>query len=331
MKKVFAALLAALMIASLCVFVSADGEDFATVEALFFDRLPKIDGQISVDEWGEPSVSNVKYPDNAQTDIKDDSNKDVCFDIWFRYTYDGLYVALQTPDTSPCNINTESTAIWNGDCLQMRLDPAGCTVDQGKTPSTTRNNNYSSGYQELAFAYNKTKGTCSGYCYTGIMSGEFLQNGDGKYGASNNGSVTTYELFMPWSEIANEMPAVNSTYGVAAALLTATEGENNNKYQNWLEWGTGVISGRDDNVCGTNRLKFANKTVFGGKLPSNVKKGDITGDGEINNKDVVTLFKYVSGTPVEVVVDALDVNGDGEVDNKDVVTLFKTVSTMITV
>ena len=54
--------------------------------------------------------------------------------------------------------------------------------------------------------------------------------------------------------------------------------------------------------------------------------GDVNGDGFVNNKDVVALFKYVSGENPDVNETALDVNGDGSVNNKDVVLLFKYVS-----
>jgi sulfur carrier protein ThiS len=63
-------------------------------------------------------------------------------------------------------------------------------------------------------------------------------------------------------------------------------------------------------------------TVFN----SSFVPGDVNGDGTVNNKDVVLLFRYVSGTDVEVNIAALDVNGDGSVNNKDVVTLFRYVS-----
>ncbi len=55
--------------------------------------------------------------------------------------------------------------------------------------------------------------------------------------------------------------------------------------------------------------------------------GDVNGDGSINNKDVVALFKYASGNE-DAVKDktACDYNGDGTVNNKDVVALFKAVS-----
>ena len=51
--------------------------------------------------------------------------------------------------------------------------------------------------------------------------------------------------------------------------------------------------------------------------------GDINGDGEVDNKDVVALFRYVSGYDDSVNEIALDTNGDGEADNKDVVFLFR--------
>ena len=50
--------------------------------------------------------------------------------------------------------------------------------------------------------------------------------------------------------------------------------------------------------------------------------GDINGDGNVNNKDVMTLFYYLSGLDYYVVDAATDVNGDGNVNNKDVMTLF---------
>lgn len=57
------------------------------------------------------------------------------------------------------------------------------------------------------------------------------------------------------------------------------------------------------------------------KLP-----GDINDDGNVNNKDVVALFRYVSGSSVTVNVAAVDINGDGSINNKDVVALFRYVS-----
>lgn len=65
----------------------------------------------------------------------------------------------------------------------------------------------------------------------------------------------------------------------------------------------------------------AGTVIFAAFLP-----GDVNGDGELDNKDVVTLFRYVSGGTKADDESAYDYNGDGTVDNKDVVSLFRYVS-----
>ena len=54
--------------------------------------------------------------------------------------------------------------------------------------------------------------------------------------------------------------------------------------------------------------------------------GDVNGDGSKNNKDVVVLFRHVSGGDNGVKEENCDVNGDGSVNNKDVTALFRFVS-----
>ena len=53
--------------------------------------------------------------------------------------------------------------------------------------------------------------------------------------------------------------------------------------------------------------------------------GDCNNDIVVDNKDVVTLFRYVSSD--NVVYSAIyDLNTDKEVNNKDVASLFRSVS-----
>lgn len=54
--------------------------------------------------------------------------------------------------------------------------------------------------------------------------------------------------------------------------------------------------------------------------------GDINGDGNVNNKDLTRLMKYISGEEVEVVSVCVDTNGDGNVNNKDLTRLMKYIS-----
>ncbi|MBO4795717.1 MAG: dockerin type I repeat-containing protein [Clostridia bacterium] len=58
--------------------------------------------------------------------------------------------------------------------------------------------------------------------------------------------------------------------------------------------------------------------------------GDANGDGEVNNKDVATLFRHVSGSNIKCLEENCDINGDGDINNKDVVALFRKLSEMQT-
>ena len=73
---------------------------------------------------------------------------------------------------------------------------------------------------------------------------------------------------------------------------------------------------------GNQSLLYA-EIIFEG-VDTSTEKGDINGDGSVDNKDVVLLFRYASASDA---YDPLyDYNDDGAVDNKDVVALFRFVS-----
>ncbi|MBP5256266.1 MAG: leucine-rich repeat protein, partial [Clostridia bacterium] len=78
----------------------------------------------------------------------------------------------------------------------------------------------------------------------------------------------------------------------------------------------------------TKDLNWSNEALLNAKVifGAVTEPGDCNGDGVVNNKDVVLLFKYVSEQEVTVVESACDFNGDGFVNNKDVSALFKKVS-----
>ena len=56
------------------------------------------------------------------------------------------------------------------------------------------------------------------------------------------------------------------------------------------------------------------------------KAGDIDGNAEVDNRDLLLLFKHLTGHNDKVNESALDVNGDGAVNNKDFTRLFKYLS-----
>ncbi|MBR5295504.1 MAG: leucine-rich repeat protein, partial [Clostridia bacterium] len=54
--------------------------------------------------------------------------------------------------------------------------------------------------------------------------------------------------------------------------------------------------------------------------------GDVNCDGEINNKDVGLLQRYINGWDVEIDLDAADVTRDGKINNKDLALLQRFIS-----
>ncbi|MBR4255848.1 MAG: hypothetical protein IKQ18_01695 [Clostridia bacterium] len=68
------------------------------------------------------------------------------------------------------------------------------------------------------------------------------------------------------------------------------------------------------------------ESSFVDPIKKEYKTGDINGDDKVNNKDVVMLFRYISGSTQPVIKELTDVNGDGALNNKDVTALFRYVS-----
>lgn len=65
---------------------------------------------------------------------------------------------------------------------------------------------------------------------------------------------------------------------------------------------------------------------IGSAITAAALPGDVNSDGAVDNKDVVTLFRYISSGDKTDDETPYDYNKDGEVDNKDVVMLFRDIS-----
>lgn len=57
-----------------------------------------------------------------------------------------------------------------------------------------------------------------------------------------------------------------------------------------------------------------------------IKYGDVTGDGNIDAKDILRLRKYIARWDVEIDEAAADVTGDGKIDAKDILRLRKYIA-----
>ncbi len=265
MKKIISILLVVatlLTMSSISVFAE---EKFATVEALQFAKKhePTIDGVVNVNEWGAPTVANADEK-NPVVDLEIPGSR-MEFSMWTRYNFQGFYLAVVAYDDQHCNakVVSDRNSIWNGDCLQVRLDAYGCTVDQGLNPTSNRDGNWHSSYNEFAFALGDDGNTYA-YSWHGVVDHEDLTGGNGRYVVKHNASKqeTTYELFIPWEVILQTLPHVGTKLGFA---ISVNDGDKNTGlYQNHIEWGTGVMTTRDTNIYGSNRLVFVSTRATGG-------------------------------------------------------------------
>ena len=74
---------------------------------------------------------------------------------------------------------------------------------------------------------------------------------------------------------------------------------------------------------GRKEVDFTLAAANGGIEIIDYIKGDINGDGKVNNRDAARLMQYLAGWDVEYVNAALDVNGDGKVNNRDAARLMQ--------
>ena len=265
MKKIISIFLVVatlLTMSSLTVFAE---EKFATVQALQFAKNaePTIDGVVNVTEWGSPTVANADA-NNPVVDLELDGTR-MEFSMWTRYNFQGFYLAVVAYDDQHCNAKVveERNSIWNGDCLQVRLDAYGCTVDQGLNPTSNRDGNWHSSYNEFAFALGDD-GVTYAYSWHGVVDHEDLTGGNGRYMIKHNASKqeTTYELFIPWDVILQTLPHVGTKLGFA---ISVNDGDKDTSlYKNHIEWGTGVMTTRNKNIYGSNRLVFVADRATGG-------------------------------------------------------------------
>lgn len=263
MKRIISAILILGMMLTMITAVSADEEKMATVEVLQFDREPDIDGVVSEAEWGTPTAKDVTINNEVTFAANANTGAKLSFTFWLRYTYDGFYIALTTPDTKPYNgfVDTSVANMWQGDCLQFRIDPDGCVYDQGRIYSADRNN-WGADYAEVGMAMGKT-GTTFAYRWFGLDEKNVdLSNSNGRYAIKNDGKTTTYEAFIPWEDLFKEArPHVGTSHGMTIGMLTS---DGTDGYENWLEWGAGLFNGRTQKMYGSNRITYSEKTVFGG-------------------------------------------------------------------
>jgi len=158
MKKILSSILAAATILSV-MLVPATADDAKSVtqevQVLYMSTQPTFDGDITAEEWGEksftvngadaaqpgdtaPSAANtfVWYAyeyDTVGKEIIPDSIDTVSkakitgltYDVWLRWDTKYMYIAVKVNDPDGYYLPAGRERIWDGDCVQFRIDPQG--------------------------------------------------------------------------------------------------------------------------------------------------------------------------------------------------------------
>ncbi|URZ15509.1 glycoside hydrolase family 9 protein [Clostridium felsineum] len=84
----------------------------------------------------------------------------------------------------------------------------------------------------------------------------------------------------------------------------------------------------DSNVTSENIPVYRNGVKIFGNEPgeSEVKAGDVNGDGVVNGRDLMELRRYLAGNNNNINLKAADLNGDGIVNGRDLMLLTKLIS-----
>ena len=156
MKKFISSVLAAatLLTAASLPSVAEEGKGTSVeIDTPYFVSAPTFDGVITAEEWGEksftvsgataavrgdtaPSADNTfawwsdSYRASPTAEAVEDTEardkvKSASYDIWLRWDTEFLYVGAVVNDPDDYYLARGRESIWNGDALQLRVDPMG--------------------------------------------------------------------------------------------------------------------------------------------------------------------------------------------------------------
>lgn len=258
MRKILAALLAAVMLCTLIVSVSAEIPN-EEVEVLKFTTAPKFDGVITEDEWGKPTV--VVKETQATTEYRDvydveEADANLYFNLWIRWDENYYYIGITAPDTTHGLAKSEGS-LWNGDAVQMGFDPEGPNYTEDPEDP------WSDDYTNMAFGLVSGEGnTLSSWAWNGPCADGQVEGA--KYNIKRDNGVTTYEIAIPWTSLGVSEAKVGNLYGATIARVLCDDEEDG--YNGWISWGTAILgrsSVDEDDMCGSNGLRLSATSATG--------------------------------------------------------------------
>ncbi|MHB1154817.1 MAG: DOMON domain-containing protein [Eubacteriales bacterium] len=257
--------------------------------ALYFDKAPVIDGFISADEWGEPTLvlnddgsvpSSFSMRAGDTGVLADASNTpDEQCSIWLRWDETYFYVGVTYPDTAPFHQYADGSGeFWNGDVIQFGTDFGGNWEMQGNAQTASWGPEYklhlfaecSNDKKDYAFSYNYTD-------YSEL-----------KYNINNDGKITTYETAIPWQNYITDNPEGIKDGKIIGFAFTILFANDKSDYYGWLGWGDNICYNQlDESRVGNNQIKLASiPAVNPAEITEPADRPVISEDTDINDAQI---------------------------------------------
>ncbi|MBE6562505.1 MAG: hypothetical protein E7660_02080 [Ruminococcaceae bacterium] len=271
---------------------AVDAFNVDEVEAKYFDVKPTIDGYISEAEWGAPLV--LAEQSDAQTvggqsptpnrffatangGGYDAATLSMSYMLWLSWDENYFYIGAKVNDPDGHSLRNGRGETWDGDALQVRIDPEGANAVNGgfefdpALDSTDRKPWGSANVCDLLFGYclnaggykeawNNTidvnKGMLANNAYTQSMGlvDMAIATAGSSYTSDTQNGITTYEVAIPWSYIDYNNPGRQHNY-YKYALKDGTDKQGNKQGPGGaigVEYGMSAVVLNADGASGGN-------------------------------------------------------------------------------
>ena len=218
--------------------MAIEGLAISEVEAPYFDVKPTIDGVVSPEEWGEPSVvvnqaevENSKFVVEGDTPSANDyntffyrnpaatydaENLNMKYTLWIRWDENFFYFAAKVNDPDGHSLKNGKNETWNGDAIQFRVDPEGYNASSslgpdmydadydGKPWSRDDIDDFCIGFVESAGGFTEAWNNATNTGMTAFSGGNAnvaVTPAGANFNADTAAGITTYEFAVPWGYI----------------------------------------------------------------------------------------------------------------------------------
>lgn len=315
MKKLLAVLLAFTLACTALVIVPAAEGTNPQFTFEFTEDAPVVDGVVDAGEYGTFPVDSWSYSEGALENTFQNVNyvitddEDLSIDFYATWTEDDLYLAwvvntkydfrIPTTETSDAymyrycyiqlvmtsgapdnSVVKYQTAEWSGDYLDIGL----CLKDDGES--------YKVAWTQPAAANNS------------------LTLSDWEFSGSREGTVTTYEVRLPWTKTGVLEKGDGAQFGMNWGVGVQ---ENYDVTQGIVEWTDGAVGVKNaDAACVITLEGGDEKTQVGMDLPVSRDEspaGDLPAGLENSLIQILQLEAAVTAESVSFVTDAANISG----------------------